>query len=156
MIRLFVLCLVILTSCTNMTTVKSQNIQNEDDIFISESQGGTGTPEFTIIQNEQDFRKAINKNQFQLIETGNESTVAKGPGFPKNKKVVLYNLGTFRSGDHRISEIKNMAVKNNVLIVEVPYYESGGMEIQMISNPWMIFTVPLDYQFNSVELKYSK
>ncbi|WP_419868414.1 hypothetical protein [Chryseobacterium sp. CT-SW4] len=155
MIRLLVLCFVILTSCTTMTSVKSQKLQDGEDIFISESQGGTETPGFTIIDNEKDFQKAIGRNQFQIVEAGKESSAAY-PKFPANKKVVLYNLGTFRSGDHRIPEIKNLFVKDNVLIVEVPYRESGGMEIQMISAPWMIFTVPSDYKFTSVELKYSK
>jgi hypothetical protein len=41
--------------------------------------------------------------------------------------------------------------------VEVPAGEpSGGMEIQVLSNPWFVFAVPADYQFTSVELKYSK
>jgi len=66
-------------------------------------------------------------------------------------------LGTFRSGSHKVEEIKSVSVKNQILYVEVPAGEpSGGMEIQVISSPWFIFTVPTDYKFTSVELKYSK
>ncbi|WP_228460884.1 hypothetical protein [Chryseobacterium defluvii] len=130
-------------------------MQTKAEILVSESQGGTGQAGFTIIKNEQDLRKAFQGNSTIIVEAGQEPAI-NYPQLPKSKKVILYNLGSFRSGDHRITEIKNTYVKENILYVEVPQYVSGGMEIQVLSNPWMIFTVPSDYQFNSVELKYSK
>lgn len=141
-------------SCTSIPSTKTSDRRKNAEILVSESQGGTDKLEFTVIKNEQEFRKAI-KGNFGLVELGEEPTV-NYPKFPKDKKVILYNLGTFSSGDHRITQIKSISVKNNILSVEVPYYESGGMEIQMISSPWLIFAVPADYQFTSVELKYSK
>lgn len=148
------MCSAILMSCTTTPSTKTSDRQKNAEILVSESQGGTDKLEFTVIKNEQEFRKAI-KGNFGLVELGKEPTV-NYPKFPKDKKVILYNLGTFRSGDHRITQIKSISVKNNVLFVEVPYYESGGMEIQMISSPWFIFAVPADHQFTSIELKYSK
>lgn len=143
-------------SQTGQSSKKSEQMQKKGEILVSESQGGTDQPGFTIIKDEQELQKSVKGGNSNLIgEVGKEPTI-NYPKFPKDKKVVLYNLGMFRSGDHRIAEIKSVSVKDNILYVEVPFVESGGMEIQVISNPWIIFTVPSDYQFNSVELKYSK
>lgn len=143
-------------SCTSTTAKKSEPMQNKGEIIKSESQGGAEQSGFVIIKNEQEFQNAIKSLQStSLVEVGTEP-VMKYPAFPSDKKVILYNLGSFRSGDHRVNEIKSISAKDNVLYVEIPMYESGGMEIQMLSNPWFIFTVPSNYQFNSVQLKSSK
>ena len=143
-------------SCTSKTAKKSEPMQNKGEIIKSESQGGAEQAGFVIIKNEQEFQNAIKSLQStSLVEVGTEP-VMKYPTFPNDKKVILYNLGSFRSGDHRVNEIKSISVKDNVLYVEIPMYESGGMEIQMLSNPWFIFTVPSNYQFTSVQLKSSK
>ncbi|WP_288434996.1 hypothetical protein [uncultured Chryseobacterium sp.] len=152
---LLIACAVIFMSCASTSSQKSSAVQENAELLVSESQGGADTPGFTIIKDEKDFRNRI-RGSFGVVDLDKESYI-KYPSFPKNKKVVLYNLGTFRSGSHKIDEIKNASVKNQILYVEVPAGEpSGGMEIQVISNPWIIFTVPASYQFTSVELKYSK
>lgn len=152
---LLIACAAIFMSCASTSSQKSSAMQENMELLVSENHGGTDAPGFKIIKEEKDFRRIIS-GSFGISELGKESYI-KYPQFPKNKKVVLYNLGTFRSGSHKIEEIKNISVKNQILYVEVPAGEpSGGMEIQVISNPWFIFTVPSDYQFNSVELKYSK
>ena len=152
---LLIACAVIFTSCANAPSQKSAAVQENAELLVSESQGGTDKPGFKIIENEKEFRNII-QGSFGIVDLGKESYI-KYPQFPKNKKVVLYNLGTFRSGSHKIEEIKGISVKNQILYVEVPAGEpSGGMEIQVISSPWFIFTGPADYQFTSVELKYSK
>lgn len=145
----------LLVSCTSTTTQKSSGMQKKAELLVSESQGGADQPGFRIIKDEKDFNNLI-KGGFQLVEEGKEPA-NNYPKFPKDKKVVVYNLGSFRSGSHTVAQIKSVSVKDNVLYVEVPAGEpSGGMEIQVISNPWFMFTVPADYQFTSVELKYSK
>ncbi|SEH37653.1 hypothetical protein [Chryseobacterium culicis] len=152
---LLIACAVIFMSCASTSSQKSSAVQENAELLVSESQGGAETPGFTIIKDEKDFRNRI-RGSFGVVDLDKESYI-KYPSFPKNKKVVLYNLGTFRSGSHKIDEIKNASVKNQILYVEVPAGEpSGGMEIQVMSNPWIIFTVPASYQFTSVELKYSK
>lgn len=152
--RLLILCSATIISCTSTRAQKSSEMQNNAKIIVSESQGGAENVGFRIITNNQDFQKAIRGNSIMVdMGTGTDNSRYN---FPNDKKVVLYNLGMFRSGDHRISEIKSVSVKNDILYVEVPYVEHGGMEIQVISNPYIIFTVPSDYQFSSVELKYSK
>lgn len=145
----------IIISCTSTPSQSSQNAGNSGDILASESHGGAETAGFTIIKDETELQKIIKENS-GLLDLGKETPPVKYPQFPKNKKVILYNLGTFRSGNHTVTQIKSLSVKDNVLYVEVPQKESGGMEIQVISHPWLIFTAPSNYQFNSVELKYSK
>lgn len=153
--KLLILCFAMIMSCMSTTAQKSKDMQKGGEILVSHSQGGADSPGFVIINNEKELRKAMQGGSIVLVEPGKEPEIDY-PAFPKNKKVVLYNLGTFRSGDHSIKEIKSVSVKDKILYVEVPFYESGGMEIQVISNPWMIFTVPSEYQFNSIQLKYSK
>jgi hypothetical protein len=141
-------------SCTTTTAQKSSGMQKNGELLVSESQGGMDKAGFTVIKNEQDFRTAI-KGNVGIVEVGKEPAI-NYPKFPTDKKVILYSLGNFRSGDHRVTQIKSISVKDKVLYVEVPFQESGGMEIQMMSSPWFMFAVPADYQFTSVELKYSK
>ncbi|ASW74396.1 hypothetical protein IQ37_04855 [Chryseobacterium piperi] len=145
--------LVFLMSCTNVPSPVASNAEKGGEILVSESQGGTETSGFIILKNQEDLQKVI-KGNLSLTDLG--STTVHYPTFPKNQKAVLYNLGTFNSGDYKITEIKSISVKDNILYVEVPQRESGGMQIQVMSNPWVVFTVPLNYQFNSVALKYSK
>jgi hypothetical protein len=152
--RLLIACTAILMSCATTPSQSLSAGQKGAELLVSESQGGKDVPGFTIIKNEQEFRNSI-KGSFGLTEVKKEPSV-NYPKFPKDKKVILYQMGSFRSGSHRVDSIKNVSVKNNVLYVEIPAVESGGMEIQMLSNPWFIFAVPSDYQFTSVELKYSK
>lgn len=152
--KLLVWSFAIMMSCANTpspTSQKSQSMQTSAEILVSESQGGTERPGFVILKNEQDLKEKVKEN---FRKAGMEELPSVK--FPANKKIILYYSGTFNSGDHKITEIKNVSVKNNVLYVEVPKYESGGMAIQVMSNPWIIFAVPSNYQFNSVELKYSK
>ena len=154
-----ILCLATVMSCTSTPSQKlsekSSDMQVKTEIIVSESQGGAEQAGFSILKNDQEFQKAIKGNSM-VVDLGSEPNKAEPHKFPTDKKVILYNLGTFRSGDHRISEVKNVSVKDNVLYVEVPFVEHGGMEIQVISTPYVIFTVPSHYNFTSVELKSSK
>jgi len=153
--KLLIFCFATLMSCTSTIAQKSDDMQNKGEIIMSESQGGAEQAGFVIIKDEQEFQNVIKSKQgTSLVELGSEPVV-KYPAFPVNKKVVLYNIGSFRAGDHTIREIKNISVKDNVLYVEVPMRESGGMQIQVLSNPWFIFSVPSNYQFTSVQLKSS-
>lgn len=153
--KLLIFCFATLISCTSTIAQKSDDMQNKGEIIMSESQGGAEQAGFVIIKDEQEFQNVIkSKHGTSLVELGSEPVV-KYPAFPVNKKVVLYNIGSFRAGDHTVREIKSISVKDNVLYVEVPMRESGGMQIQVLSNPWFIFSVPSNYQFTSVQLKSS-
>lgn len=155
--KLLLWCFAVIMSCANgpsQSSQKTSDMQTKAEILVSESQGGADRSGFVMIRNQQELDEAVKKN---FDAAGMERELESHyPKFPKNRKVVLYNLGTFNSGDHKITTIKNISVKNNVLYVEVPQYDSGGMAIYVMSNPWIIFTVPSEYQFNSVEIKSSK
>ena len=150
--KLLILLLALIISCTNAVPSNSKDRQMKGEILASESQGGADEAGFKIIKDQSELTKSITDH---FSKSGMEP-VMKIPVMPNDKKVVLYNLGTFSSGDHKVSTIKSISVKDNVLYVEVPEYQSGGMAIQVMSNPWFIFSVPSNFQFNSVELKYSK
>ncbi|WP_449399159.1 hypothetical protein [Chryseobacterium wanjuense] len=150
--RMLILCLGFIMSCTSTPSQKSSAAGKNAEILVSESYGGGDEANFIIIKNEQELQKSI-KGNTAVVDLDKAPVY---PQFPKDKKVILYNLGSFTSGDHKITKIKNISVKDNVLYVEIPQYQSGGMEISVMSNPWFIFTVPSEYQFTSVQLKYSK
>ncbi|RZJ46939.1 MAG: hypothetical protein EOO19_09870 [Chryseobacterium sp.] len=150
--KLLMLLLAVIMSCTNAVSQNSKNMQAKGEIIASETQGGAEEAGFKMIKDQAELQNNITQN---FKKSGMEP-VMEIPVFQKDKKVILYNLGTFNSGDHKVNEIKSISVKDNVLYVEVPEYQSGGMAIQVMSNPWFIFSVPSSYQFNSVELKYSK
>ncbi len=150
--RLLILFFAIIINCTGTPAQKTSNMHNQAEILVSETQGGTQKQGFRILSNRQELADEIKERytasgQYPIIET---------PAFPKDKKVVVCYLGTFNSGDHKVKEITNISAKDNILYVEIPKYESGGMAIQVMSNPWFVFSVPSSYQFTSVQLKYSK
>ncbi|SIT23614.1 hypothetical protein SAMN05421786_11223 [Chryseobacterium ureilyticum] len=153
---LLIACTAILMSCASTSSQKPSDMQKTVELLVSQNQGGANENGFRIIKDEKEYLAVANSG-FQLVEEG-KNPADNYPKFPKDKKVILYNLGSFRSGSHAINEIKNVSVKDNVLFVEVPNKESnsGGMEIQVLSSPWFIFAVPANYQFTSVQLKYSK
>jgi len=145
--------LAVVLSCTSVVFQKSEDMQAKGEILASESQGGADKAGFILIKDQQHLKNKITENfKSSSIEPVMDIPVV----FPKDKKVVLYHLGGFNSGNHKVNEIKSISVKDNVLYVEIPEYQSGGMEIQVMSNPWFIFSVPSHYQFNSVKLIYSK
>jgi len=150
--KLLMLLLAVIMSCTNAMLQNSKNMQAKGEIIASETQGGAEEAGFKMIKDQTELQNNITQN----FKKSGMGPVMDIPVFQKDKKVILYNLGTFNSGDHKVNEIKSISVKDNVLYVEVQEYQSGGMAIQVMSNPWFIFSVPSSYQFNSVELKYSK
>ncbi len=150
--KLLILFFATILSCTGTTAQKTLSMQNQAEILVSETQGGMEKQGFRILNNRQELADEI-KDRY--IASG-QSPIIETPAFPKDKKVVVYYMGTFNSGDHQVNEIKNISVKNNILFVEIPKYESGGMAIQVMSNPWFVFSVPASYQFTSVQLKSSK
>lgn len=148
--KLLFLCLAFIVSCK--TSVSNEALADlKPQILTTSSQGGAESEGFVIIKDQQQL----------LAEVAKRNTVEDGekPGYPSvssKNKIIIYDLGSFNSGDHRITEIKKASVSNNVLTLEVPEYKSGGMEIMMISKPWVLVSVPTDKPFSSVKITYSK
>lgn len=150
--KLLILCFAIIMSCTGTTAQKSGDMQQKSEMIASESNGGTEKAGFKIIKDQEQLKTVITEN----FASSGMQPVMDIPAFPKDRQVVLYNLGSFSSGDHKVNTIKSVSVKDNVLYVEVPEYESGGMAIQVLSNPWFIFSVPSNLKFTSVQLNPTK
>ncbi|MBD8082788.1 hypothetical protein [Chryseobacterium caseinilyticum] len=148
--KLLFLCLAFVLSCkTNVSDKSSQDLKPQ--ILITSSQGGGDSEGFVIIRDQQQLLAEVAKRN--TVEDGSKSAY---PAISDKNKIIIYDLGSFSSGDHRITEIKKASVENNVLTLEVPEYKSGGMEIMMVSNPWMLISVPSEKSFTSIKLTYSK
>ena len=143
--------LTLITFLSLLITCASGQINSEGvRLLHSENNGGTGNNDFQIIHNQKELNLVISKNttQFQVAGKETENNIT----FPKNSKVVLYNLGVFRSGDHTVTEIVNAEVKNKTLYLKLKTsYIPGKMQIQVISKPWIVFSVPSNYDFNSIK-----
>ncbi len=152
--RLFLICSAFLVSCTNRPSQQAIAMEDHAEILVSQSQGGSGNIGYTMLTNEQDFQKAINGNSEGLVISLDSAVkTTSNIQFPKNKKVILYNLGSFRAGNHQVNTIEKVYVENDILYVEVPYVKPDEMEVQVLSKPFVIFTVPSNYKFNSIEFK---
>lgn len=148
--KLLFLCFAFILSCK--TTVSDKPTQGiKPRILITSSQGGAESEGFVIVKDQQQLLAEIAKRN--TVDDGHKQGY---PAITDKNKIVIYDLGSFSSGDHRITEIKKASVENNVLTLEVPEYKSGGMEMMMISNPWMVVSVPTDQSFTSVKITYSK
>lgn len=136
--------------CSSSETLK---FNQEQELFISEFSGGSKERGFKILNSEQEFRM-----EYSRLKSGEVlSKDISIPKFPDNQKVVLYQLGEFRSGDHRVLGIDSLKIENNLLEVYIKRNEvkpgRDMMQIQVVTTPWIMFSVPKDYQFNKVELR---
>ncbi|WP_312076536.1 hypothetical protein [Chryseobacterium sp.] len=148
--KLLFLCLAFIVSCK--TSVSDQSSADlKPQILTTSSQGGAESEGFVIIKDQQQLLSEIAKRT-----TENDGDKQGYPPISSKNKIIIYDLGSFNSGDHRITEIKKASVSNNVLTLDVPEYKSGGMEIMMISKPWILVSVPTDKTFSSVKITYSK
>lgn len=129
-------------------------------IFYSEFNGGETKSGFHFIKNQTELDQFLGANE--LLAKGQEASENKIK-YPKNQKVVLYNLGEFRSGNHQPKGITKIKLHQKTLEVflksekkERPnsdlFYSKS--EIQVISTPWMIFSVPKNFNFNNIVIKY--
>ena len=148
--KLLFLCLAFILSCkTSVLDKPSQDLKPR--ILITSSQGGAESEGFVIVKDQQKLLAEIAKRN--TVEDGDKQGY---PAITDKNKIVIYDLGSFNSGDHRITEIKKASVENNVLTLDVPEYKSGGMEVMMISNPWVLVSLPTDMPFSTVKISYSK
>lgn len=91
----------IFTSCLSQKNVKNDtkiSFSAKNDIFYSNQNGGTLYPSFSLIKNQEELDKAMLGEGTFIID--NENTDNQKITFPKNRKVIKYNLGEFRSGSH--------------------------------------------------------
>jgi len=131
-----------------------QNLAKEEQIpnfFLSGWNGGDSEKGYIVITDDAAFSSKINslKNGTQTNEELN---------LPKDEKVVVYNFGMRNSGSYIVKNIQKIELTKDTLKVYLPHSgaqspSAEGAQIQVISYPWMAFSIPENYEFNYVEIK---
>lgn len=126
--------------------------QNEARLLFSETDGATGKEGFEQIKNQKQLRDVIKSNYPYKTPGGKDDYLEKSiPDFPKNAKVFLYRFPQQRSGSLKVEKITNAYVQDETLYIGVSRKRSEGqMQMQVISNPWMVFSVPEKYNFHKI------
>lgn len=146
--------------CNSQKRYNSQNsnakseeiIYSSESFFYSNENGGTLRPSFSIIKNQNEFNEIISKDNNPKFE------------FPKNQKVIKYNLGEFRAGDHTLKKINRFKINNNTLEIFVQSNTpkrkrkldelENEISVQVVTRPYIIFSVPMELKFNNIKLYY--
>ena len=106
----------IFTSCFSQKKVKNDaktSFSTEKDIFYSNQNGGALYPSFSLIKNQEELDKALLGEGTFIIS--DENTDNQKITFPKNRKVIKYNLGEFRSGSHTPEKLDAYRVNGETL-----------------------------------------
>ncbi|MDY3535296.1 hypothetical protein JSO61_008495 [Riemerella anatipestifer] len=158
----------IFTMCTpQKRKVMKQEISNqqkqEERLFYSEASGGEEKRGFRLINSQEELNRVLSANQFVVLNPNEEKSKEPKLIFPKNQQVILYHLGTFRAGMHKPQGIDSVKLVGNTLEVYMKKNQSSSpqktsirepeMQVQVITTPWMVFSVSKDLKFNNIILK---
>ncbi|MEJ8589968.1 hypothetical protein JSO54_01770 [Riemerella anatipestifer] len=158
----------IFTMCTpQKRKVMKQEISNqqkqEERLFYSEASGGEEKRGFRLINSQEELNRVLSVNQFVVLNPNEEKSKEPKLIFPKNQQVILYHLGTFRAGMHKPQGIDSVKLVGNTLEVYMKKNQSSSpqktsirepeMQVQVITTPWMVFSVSKDLKFNNIILK---
>ena len=152
----------IFTSCLSQKNVKNDtkiSFSAKKDIFYSNQNGGALYPSFSLIKNQEELDKAMLGEGTFIID--NENTDNQKITFPKNRKVIKYNLGEFRSGSHTPEKLDAYRVNGETLEL---FIKKGKFEkeretdlefsIQVVTKPYIIFSVPKKIEFKKISIIY--
>ena len=152
----------IFTSCLSQKNVKNDtkiSFSAKKDIFYSNQNGGALYPSFSLIKNQEELDKALLGEGTFIIS--DENTDNQKITFPKNKKVIKYNLGEFRSGSHTLEKLDAYRVNGETLEL---FIKKGKFEkehetdlefnIQIVTRPYIIFSVPKKIEFKKISIIY--
>ena len=152
----------IFTSCLYQKNVKNDtkiSFSAKKDIFYSNQNGGALYPSFSLIKNQEELDKAMLGEGTFIID--NENTDNQKIAFPKNRKVIKYNLGEFRSGSHTPEKLDAYRVNGETLEL---FIKKGKFEkkhetdlefsIQVVTRPYIIFSVPKKIEFKKISIIY--
>ena len=152
----------IFTSCLSQKNVKNDtkiSFSAKKDIFYSNQNGGALYPSFSLIKNQEELDKAMLGEGTFIID--NENTDNQKIAFPKNRKVIKYNLGEFRSGSHTPEKLDAYRVNGETLEL---FIKKGKFEkeretdlefsIQVVTKPYIIFSVPKKIEFKKISIIY--
>lgn len=152
----------IFTSCLSQKNVKNDtkiSFSAKKDIFYSNQNGGALYPSFSLIKNQEELDKAMLGEGTFIID--NENTDNQKIIFPKNRKVIKYNLGEFRSGSHTPEKLDAYRVNGETLELfikkgkfEKEYETDLEFSIQVVTRPYIIFSVPKKIEFKKISIIY--
>ena len=152
----------IFTSCLSQKNVKNDtkiSFSTKKDIFYSNQNGGALYPSFSLIKNQEELDKAMLGEGTFIID--NENTDNQKIIFPKNRKVIKYNLGEFRSGSHTPEKLDAYRVNGETLELfikkgkfEKEYETDLEFSIQVVTRPYIIFSVPKKIEFKKISIIY--
>ena len=152
----------IFTSCLSQKNVKNDtkiSFSAKKDIFYSNQNGGALYPSFSMIKNQEELDKALLGEGTFIID--NENTDNQKITFPKNRKVIKYNLGEFRSGSHTPEKLDAYRVNGETLELfikkgkfEKEYETDLEFSIQVVTRPYIIFSVPKKIEFKKISIIY--
>lgn len=132
----------------------------KDYIFYSEFNGGEKEQGFAILKNQEELNHFLGKNEILSIEGEKVNEKIK---FPKNQKVIIYHLGEFRSGDHQPRGIEKIKMNGKTMEIFLKSekkqskssdFWSSEPQIMVVSRPWMIFSVPQNFNFDNIAITY--
>ena len=152
----------IFTSCFSQKKVKNDtkiSFSAKKDIFYSNQNGGALYPSFSLIKSQEELDKALLGEGTFIIS--DENTDNQKITFPKNRKVIKYNLGEFRSGSHTPEKLDAYRVNGETLEL---FIKKGKFEkehktdlefsIQVVTRPYIIFSVPKKIEFKKISIIY--
>jgi len=152
----------IFTSCLSQKNVKNDtkiSFSAKKDIFYSNQNGGALYPSFSLIKNQEELDKAMLGEGTFIID--NENTDNQKITFPKNRKVIKYNLGEFRSGSHTPEKLDAYRVNGETLELfnkkgkfEKEHETDLEFSIQVVTRPYIIFSVPKKIEFKKISIIY--
>lgn len=127
----------------------------EKFIFYFDHTNGTKTKNFTILKKQKQLNQALNERKLFITEEPQASGIYLK--FPRNQKVILYNFGEMRSGIYQIKGIDKIKLaKDNLevyLIKEKNIEQNSKPQVQVITYPKMIFSVPKKFNFKNIIIK---
>ncbi len=152
----------IFTSCFSQKKVKNDtkiSFSAKKDIFYSNQNGGALYPSFSLVKNQEELDKAMLGEGTFIIDS--ENTDNQKITFPKNRKVIKYNLGEFRSGNHTPEKLDAYRVNGETLELfikkekfEKEHETDLEFSIQVVTRPYIIFSVPKKVEFKKISIIY--
>ena len=127
----------------------------EKFIFYFDHSHGTKNRNFTILKKQKQLNQALNERKLFITEELQASGIYLK--FPRNQKVILYNFGEMRSGIYQIKGIDKIKLaKDNLevyLIKEKNIEQNSKPQVQVITYPKMIFSIPKNINFKNIIIK---
>ncbi|MEC5395201.1 hypothetical protein [Bergeyella sp. RCAD1439] len=167
-ISFFLLLSGLLAACT----VKKESDKNKESVsssmdstkngkapvlFLSEWNGGREKPGFIRARGKTEYHSIYRtfKGGGGLTETL-EALDSSVPELPKGHDAVFYSFGTMTSGSYTAPGIEALKIEHGVLKVylkKTAPKDINEPQIMVLSRPWMVFSVPSDDVFETIEIK---